>query len=79
MPATYGELHVQLKETEQQLKVQLEEIQRIVREDGVGYSNHMADVGTEVIVISAQSGCNSASRVWVFPSPSIVISEMKGW
>ena len=48
MPATYGELHVQLTETEQQLKGQLEEIQRTVREDGVGYSNHMADVGTEV-------------------------------
>jgi len=48
MPATYGELLVQLKETEQQLKVQLEEIQHTVREDGVGYSNHMADVGTEV-------------------------------
>ncbi len=48
MPATYGELLEQLKETEQQLKLQLEEIQRTVREDGVGYSNHMADAGTEV-------------------------------
>jgi DnaK suppressor protein len=48
MPATYGELHVQLQETEKQLKAQLQEIKRMVREDGVGYSNHMADVGTEV-------------------------------
>jgi DnaK suppressor protein len=48
MPATYGELLVQLKKTERQLKVQLEETKRAVREDGVGYSNHMADVGTEV-------------------------------
>lgn len=48
MPASYGELLEQLKETEQQLKLQLEEIQRTVREDGVGYSNHMADAGTEV-------------------------------
>jgi RNA polymerase-binding transcription factor DksA len=48
MPATYGELQVQLKEEEQKLKVQLEQIKRTVREDGVGYSNHMADVGTEV-------------------------------
>lgn len=48
MPATYGELLVQLKETEKQMKHQLHELHRNVREDGVGYSNHMADVGTEV-------------------------------
>ena len=48
MPATYGELQEQLKQAKQQLKDQLDEIQRTVREDGVGYSNHMADVGTEV-------------------------------
>ncbi|MDF1514333.1 MAG: TraR/DksA C4-type zinc finger protein [Anaerolineae bacterium] len=48
MPATYGELRVQLIDTEKQLKGQLDDIKRAVREDGVGYSNHMADVGTEV-------------------------------
>jgi RNA polymerase-binding transcription factor DksA len=48
MPATYKELQQQLLETEQDLRMQLEATKRIVREDGVGYSNHMADAGTEV-------------------------------
>ena len=48
MPATYGQLHAQLQATEKQLKGQLDELKQAVREDGVGYSNHMADVGTEV-------------------------------
>jgi len=48
MPVTYHELRQELLEQERQLIVQLETTARTVREDGVGYSNHMADVGTEV-------------------------------
>jgi len=48
MPITYSELHQELLEQKRHLTVQLEATARAVREDGVGYSNHMADVGTEV-------------------------------
>lgn len=48
MPVTYNELHQELLEQQQHLKAQLETIAHSVREDGVGYSNHMADAGTEV-------------------------------
>ncbi len=48
MAITYDELHQELLEKEEHLKIQLEDLQRTVREDGVGYSNHMADAGTEV-------------------------------
>ncbi len=48
MPVTYDELHQQLWEQAKELKAQLEALQRSVREEGVGYSNHMADVGSEV-------------------------------
>ncbi|HOT91045.1 MAG TPA: TraR/DksA C4-type zinc finger protein [Anaerolineae bacterium] len=48
MPANYNELHQVLLEQRQHLLSQLDTIAHTVREDGVGYSNHMADVGTEV-------------------------------
>jgi DnaK suppressor protein len=48
MPITYNELHEQLSVQKSQLEEQLDTTARAVREDGVGYSNHMADVGTEV-------------------------------
>ena len=48
MPVTYKELQQHLLEEERDLKAQLEATKRVVREDGVGYSNHMADAGTEV-------------------------------
>lgn len=48
MPVTYNELRQILAEQRRQLVAQLETTARAVREDGVGYSNHMADVGTEV-------------------------------
>lgn len=48
MPVTYNELHQELLEQQQHLKGQLGTIESSVREDGVGYSNHMADAGTEV-------------------------------
>lgn len=48
MPVTYDELHKQLLEQKEQLAAQLATMARSVREDGVGYSNHMADAGTEV-------------------------------
>ena len=48
MPVTYDELHKRLKKAEERLKAQLEDAQSAVREDGVGYSNHMADSGSEV-------------------------------
>lgn len=48
MPVTYNELHQELLEQRQHLKEQLATIAHSVREDGVGYSNHMADAGTEV-------------------------------
>lgn len=48
MPVTYQELHQRLLETQEKLADQLETTRRAVREDGVGYSNHMADAGTEV-------------------------------
>jgi DnaK suppressor protein len=48
MPVTYAELRRRLEEKKQELRGQLDEVQREVREDGVGYSNHMADAGTEV-------------------------------
>ncbi len=48
MPITYMELHQQLVETEKDLQAQVNNMASIVREDGVGYSNHMADAATEV-------------------------------
>lgn len=48
MPVTYQELHQYLLATQDKLTNQLETTRRAVREDGVGYSNHMADAGTEV-------------------------------
>lgn len=48
MPVTYQALRQQLSETEEKISEQLETTRRAVREDGVGYSNHMADAGTEV-------------------------------
>lgn len=48
MPVTYNELHQELLEQQRHLKGQLTTIESTVREDGVGYSNHMADAGTEV-------------------------------
>jgi len=48
MPVTYNELRQELSEQKRHLVTQLEATARAVREDGVGYSNHMADVGTEV-------------------------------
>ncbi|HQE91354.1 MAG TPA: TraR/DksA C4-type zinc finger protein [Anaerolineae bacterium] len=48
MPANYNELHQELLKQQQHLTSQLDAMTHAVREDGVGYSNHMADVGTEV-------------------------------
>lgn len=48
MPITYDELHQQLLEKQTHLRAQLETTESAVREEGVGYSNHMADAGTEV-------------------------------
>ena len=48
MPVTYNELHQELLEQRELLSAQLDTIAHSVREDGVGYSNHMADAGTEV-------------------------------
>ena len=47
MPVTYKKLHERLLENNQGLKTQLEDLESAVREDGVGYSNHMADDGTD--------------------------------
>lgn len=48
MPVTYAELRHRLETKKEELKAQLDDMQREVREEGVGYSNHMADAGTEV-------------------------------
>jgi RNA polymerase-binding protein DksA len=48
MPVTYQDLHQQLAEKQQDLRSQLADLDHPVREEGVGYSNHMADAGTEV-------------------------------
>jgi len=48
MPVTYGTLRERLDEASERLEAQLKDIQSAVREDGVGYSNHMADSGSEV-------------------------------
>ncbi len=48
MTITYEELHERLVEQEEHLLEQVRDIQQSVREEGVGYSNHMADVGSEV-------------------------------
>ncbi len=48
MTVTYDALHQQLLEKQQHLQGQLEDTESAVREEGVGYSNHMADAGTEV-------------------------------
>jgi DnaK suppressor protein len=48
MPVTYAELRRSLEDKRHALRAQLDDVQREVREDGVGYSNHMADAGTEV-------------------------------
>jgi DnaK suppressor protein len=48
MPITYAELRERLEENLVDLHTQLADLQSQVREEGVGYSNHMADAGTEV-------------------------------
>ena len=48
MPVTYNELHQELLEQQEHLSAQVETIAHSVREEGVGYSNHMADAGTDV-------------------------------
>jgi DnaK suppressor protein len=48
MPVNYAELRRRLEVSENHLRTQVDDIQREVREEGVGYSNHMADAGTEV-------------------------------
>ena len=48
MPVTYGALRERLEQASTRLETQLKDKQSAVREDGVGYSNHMADVGSEV-------------------------------
>jgi DnaK suppressor protein len=48
MPVTYADLRRRLEEKKKELRSQLDDIQREVRGDNVGYSNHMADMGTEV-------------------------------
>ncbi|MEA3309081.1 MAG: TraR/DksA C4-type zinc finger protein [Chloroflexota bacterium] len=48
MPKTYTELHQDLQAGEKNLSHQLGSIESRVLEDGVGYSNHMADAGSEV-------------------------------
>lgn len=48
MPATYHDLNQRLRTTLKDLQSQLATTESTVREDGVGYSNHMADAGTEV-------------------------------
>jgi len=48
MPVNYAELKRRLVANEKDLKTQVDEMHREVREEGVGYSNHMADAGTEV-------------------------------
>jgi len=48
MPVNYAELKRRLEVSEQELRTQVAAMQREVREEGVGYSNHMADAGTEV-------------------------------
>jgi DnaK suppressor protein len=48
MPVNYAELRRRLEVSEKDLQTQLHDLQREVREEGVGYSNHMADAGTEV-------------------------------
>jgi DnaK suppressor protein len=48
MPVTYGTLRERLQKSASQLREQLADVQAAVREDGVGYSNHMADSGSEV-------------------------------
>lgn len=48
MPVTYAELRRRLEEKKKELRSQLDELQTEVRGDNVGYSNHMADMGTEV-------------------------------
>ncbi len=48
MPMTYAELQQLLIKQERQLQSQLSSIQSEVREDGVGYSNHIADAASEV-------------------------------
>jgi DnaK suppressor protein len=48
MPVTYAELRRRLVKSEGDLRTQLADLDQEVREEGVGYSNHMADVATEV-------------------------------
>ena len=48
MPVTYNELHQELLEQKEHLSTQVETLAHTVREEGVGYSNHMADAGTDV-------------------------------
>ena len=48
MPVTYGTLRDRLRQEAARLEEQLADAQAAVREEGVGYSNHMSDSGSEV-------------------------------
>lgn len=48
MPVTYAELRRRLENRKRDLRSQLEDIKRTVDTQDVGYSNHMADAGTDV-------------------------------
>ena len=48
MPATYEELHQRLLKEREALMAQLNGLHGKVREEGVGYGNHMADAASEV-------------------------------
>lgn len=48
MPKTYDELHEILLKKKKDLERQLTTIESKTSEEGVGYSNHMADAGTDV-------------------------------
>jgi DnaK suppressor protein len=48
MPVTYADLRQRLEQSREKLVSQIEDTQQGVQEEGVGYSNHMADAGTEV-------------------------------
>ncbi|MBN1262066.1 MAG: TraR/DksA C4-type zinc finger protein [Anaerolineae bacterium] len=62
MPMTYDELQKLLQEQEANLTSQLSTIGSEVREDGVGYSNHMADAGSEVFEQARDVGLRQQLR-----------------
>lgn len=59
MPKSYDELQEVLEAKEKKLKRQLETMASKVDEEGVGYSNHMADAGSDVF----EQGRNVGLRV----------------